>query len=217
MSLQGELARLRAAAGRLAASAELHAGWRRFEVEQMRARYADLARDPLCRPAVEFLIDELYGNPAPLRLAEQLERARGPMETLLPAKVRHTVGAALAFLAAKLERDAKIVERAARFGGERPDWDALRRAVYDAESWRAHTEAAVAVGREIDRLVHKPLIGVALRACAAPARRMGLGYLQDFLERGYAAFRRLGDAAPFLARFRERELAAWKDTEPGGG
>ena len=38
-----------------------------------------------------------------------------------------------------------------------------------------------------------------------PARLAGLSALQDFLERGFAAFRRMGGAATFLATINERE------------
>ena len=38
-----------------------------------------------------------------------------------------------------------------------------------------------------------------------PAQRAGLGSLQDFVERGFAAFRAMGGADEFLATVQQRE------------
>ena len=45
-------------------------------------------------------------------------------------------------------------------------------------------------------------VGTLLKISRMPARAMGFGELQGFLERGFEAFGQLGDAAPFLTDIR---------------
>jgi len=61
------------------------------------------------------------------------------------------------------------------------------------------------VGDRLDTLVRKPLVGHALKVMGKPARLAGLSGLQDFLERGYQAFRHMDGARDFLAAFERRE------------
>jgi hypothetical protein len=53
--------------------------------------------------------------------------------------------------------------------------------------------------------VGKPLLERALRLARRPARAGGFGQLQDFLERGFSAFKQMGGAAEFLATIERRE------------
>jgi len=54
-------------------------------------------------------------------------------------------------------------------------------------------------------VVRHAWVGFALRAARAPAHAAGFGALQDFLERGFAAFRSMKDAGRMLDAIRERE------------
>ena len=63
-----------------------------------------------------------------------------------------------------------------------------------------------AVGHRLDALVKKPLVGRTLKLMRHPARVAGLSDLQDFLERGFEAFRQMRGADEFLQLLRQREL-----------
>jgi hypothetical protein len=63
------------------------------------------------------------------------------------------------------------------------------------------------VGAALDIYVGKPLIGTALSMMRRPARMAGFAALQDFLERGFAAFKRMHGASEFLATIDHRERA----------
>jgi hypothetical protein len=60
-------------------------------------------------------------------------------------------------------------------------------------------------GVALDIHVRKPLIYAALVTMRHPARAAGYGTLQSFLERGFAAFRKMGGATTFLATIDARE------------
>ena len=70
---------------------------------------------------------------------------------------------------------------------------------------RQQLAAILDIGAVLDRLVRHAALGVLLTLARGPARAAGLGALQDFLERGFAAFRASGGAGEFLAAIRERE------------
>ena len=63
------------------------------------------------------------------------------------------------------------------------------------------------IGATLDVFVRKPLIYAALVMMRQPARLAGLFALHDFLERGFAAFRRMDGADEFLATIAQRERA----------
>jgi len=64
----------------------------------------------------------------------------------------------------------------------------------------------VEIGQEVDRMVRLPFIGLALRVAHGPAHRAGWGPIQDFLERGHAAFKQMNGADEFLQTISAREL-----------
>ena len=73
----------------------------------------------------------------------------------------------------------------------------------------------VRVGEQLARTVRQPLIGFAVRAARAPAYLAGFGTLQEFLERRFQAFSRLGREFSFLDTIRARETALSEALAPG--
>ena len=63
----------------------------------------------------------------------------------------------------------------------------------------------VELGHTLERAVSKPMIGHLLRLARGPARAAGLSELQSFLERGFSAFRSLGNAREFVEDIAHRE------------
>jgi hypothetical protein len=68
----------------------------------------------------------------------------------------------------------------------------------------------VRVGAGLAQAVRLPGVSMLLRLSRGPARATGLGDLQGFLERGFAAFALLGDAATFLGEIQASERASAK-------
>jgi hypothetical protein len=84
--------------------------------------------------------------------------------------------------------------------------DAFRRAGRNEERQR-QIEYVSEIGRALDRLTRWPMIGTTLKLMRAPARATGLSALQEFLERGFVAFKHMRGADEFLATITERETA----------
>jgi hypothetical protein len=66
------------------------------------------------------------------------------------------------------------------------------------------------LGASLEMLARQRFIGAALAAMRKPARLAGLGELQNFLERGFEAFRKMKKVAPFLDAVVLRERAVSK-------
>jgi len=67
-------------------------------------------------------------------------------------------------------------------------------------------ELIVDIGRDVDWLVHRPLISGALRLARTPAKLAGWSELHSFFERGFTAFKEMGGAEPFLEMIQQREM-----------
>jgi len=82
---------------------------------------------------------------------------------------------------------------------------AAYRGVDHPESRTRQIDLIVDIGEDLSRIVRRVWLGPLLQAAHVPAHAAGFGALQDFLERGYAAFRRMRDAEGLLKAIKERE------------
>jgi hypothetical protein len=179
---------------------------RAWQRARLAATYQDLASAERYRAAVEFFLGELYGNDDPRLRDEQLARAAGTFERALPAAALAVLEEAVALELLTQSLDAGLARllpaaepiTAASYAG-------AYRALGRRDERVRQIETIVAIGTALDRWLALPGVGTLLRLARAPARAAGFGALQDFLERGYQAFRRLGGAHAFMATVRARE------------
>jgi len=115
------------------------------------------------------------------------------------------LGRALALDALSEELDLAMAECMLEKALTAATYASLYRRVGRADERRRQIDLLIAVGTDLDRVVKRPWIGVALAAARLPAHAAGVGVLQDFLERGLAAFQRMQGAQEFLATIRRRE------------
>ena len=187
---------------------------RRWQAARLAHTHADLRAHPDYRPAAEFFLDELYGDRDFRQLEHDLARIVPTMTRILPAKVLYAAALALELNALSYELDARMARILAVEFGLR---DALDEATYLAayrrcasyEQRRRQIDLVEQLGRDLRRVVHKPLIQAALKLAKTPARLAGLGELHRFLEAGFRAFRHMGaEAETFITLIarREREI-----------
>ena len=178
-----------------------------WQSRRLRNTYADLAADPRYAAAVAFFQDDLYGGADFSRRDADLARVVPAMARMLPAKVIETVANAMELDALSHELDRSLVARLPRHDRMFTVAEYCEAYRHPAEyPMRAHQRALIGrVGAALDRYVRAPMIGTALRMMRQPARLAGFAALQDFLERGFAAFRRMGGADEFLATIDRRE------------
>jgi hypothetical protein len=211
--IAGLLARRRAVDADVERDAGATRGLRELRIWQaarLARTYDDLRREPQCAPAIEFFLSQVYGPQDFTRRDADLARASRILERTLPR-------AALEVLCAALELDA--LSRELDYAMLRALGEQALDAVTYARAWvevgrpdaRERQVALIGVlGERLGHIVRHAWIGGMLRLARGPADAAGFGALQDFLESGFEAFRRLGDPRAFLATIarRERELTA---------
>ena len=189
----------------LTGSLERVAHW---QAKRLAMTYADLAADPRYTAAVVFFQNDLYGPGDFSRRDADLARVVPLMVKVLPERVIATVALAMELNALSQELDRVLLARLPRADGHFSVLEyckAYRRAG-NFPMRRRQIKLIVDIGTALDAHVGKPLIRTALAMMRHPARMAGLSGLQDFLERGFAAFRAMRGAEEFLRTIETREV-----------
>lgn len=186
----------------------------RWQSERLASTYADLASQRRYRMAIEFFLSDLYGTKDFAQRDADLLRIYPILIRVLSENALESMATAVELHALSQELDSELLQvlRNGRVDiGKNPD--RLDRALY-ARAYRRcdnydqrvrQIELIQETGRLLDEVVHHPLIMVSARIVRAPAHAAGLGELQDFIERGMRAFKRMKGATHFLQTIRDRE------------
>ena len=154
---------------------------------------------------MEFFLTDLYGPQEFKHRDRDLARAWRHLERALPAAAMKVLEQAIEIDVLTLELDHAMVRALAGVALTEAAYAAAYRAVDQQLSRTRQIELIVGVGEALDRIVRRAWLGPLLKAAHLPAHAAGFGALQDFLERGYAAFRRMRGAEPLLRAISERE------------
>ena len=196
-----ELAKCAAAALRAGRLRELRA-WQAARLEQT---YADLAREETTAKAVRFFLSDVYGPQDFTRRDEDVRRAWRLLKHALPARMLEVLAKAMQLEALSAELDLQMADRLPAGPLTAETYAVAYRATGREDDRRLQIRLIGEIGRTLVRAVRTPLVGLALRAAHGPAHLAGLGTLQDFLERGFAAFEALEKPQRLLAAIDRRE------------
>lgn len=178
-----------------------------WQQARLASTYGDIRSTLRFGPACEFFINDLYGPQDFSQRDANVERIFPIMVRILPGPVLGTVAQAVELDALSHELDRAVAQ--ALVPGEELSSSSVYARAYCAGTSMAARRHQLALlltlGRELDRLVRKPLLWELLRLCRWPARIAGLGELQSFLERGFDAFKKLNGAGDFLRHIAQRE------------
>lgn len=179
---------------------------RRWQAARLADTYADFAAQPRYAPAVQFFLDELYGDVDTGPRDRDLSRAHATLERALPERALDALRRAIELEILTQRLDIALAEQL-------PVDRALDGAVY-ADAYRRagrredrelQIERLLDLGQFLDRIVDKPGLPLLVRVARGPARAAGFAALHEFLERGFHAFDCMDGADEFLATVRERE------------
>jgi hypothetical protein len=191
----------------------------RWQSQRLEAGFQDFLHKPKTAPAARFFLDDLYGDHDVSARDRDVERVLPLMRKLLPQHLIETAADAIELavishaldlrVAQRLEQSAARAKRTAPPSLSERDYAAAYRRVGKPLLRDRQIELVLRVGATLDEAVHKPWIPRLLRASRLPAKLAGLGELQTFLERGFAAFKALQGADDFMAEIarREREVS----------
>jgi len=178
---------------------------RLWQAARLARTYDDLRRDPQCSDAIDFFLTDLYGIEDHTRRDQDLTRGWGHLKRTLPQAALEVLGCALELQVLTAQLDQAM---AGQIGSGPLNWATYAtayREVGRADARRRQIDLVVTIGRHLERLVRRDWMALALRAARVPANLAGFGALQDFLERGFAAFRRLRDSQRVLSAIQDRE------------
>lgn len=181
--------------------------FRGWQADRLADTYADFAAQPRYREATRFFLEDVYGPKDFTRRDDAVRRILPTMSRMLPRKAVETVRLAVDLQALTDELDQRVVAALAPGKITAETYAEANRKAVAREERERQVDLIVAVGQRLDAIVHKPLVLSMLELMRQPARAAGLSDLQDFLERGFRAFRAMDGAEGFLAALRERETA----------
>lgn len=184
-------------------------GW---QAERLAMTYQDLERDPRYRPALQFFLNDIYGARDFSRRDDDVRRVYPLMSRVLSEEAIGSISLAMDLHALSQELDDAVLDVLTGDLGLRPGGPLLPeqyaeayRRVGRVEDRRRQIEVVVELGRMLDRVVPNPMLYTAVRLAHQPAHFMGFGELQDFVERGFVAFRQMQGADHFLDAIHARE------------
>jgi hypothetical protein len=190
----------------LAGALERLANWQSLRLGNT---YTDLSAEPRYAAAIRFFQSDLYGSADYAQRDADIARVVPMFVRMLPEGVVATMAEAMELNVLSHELDRLLLARLPRVEGSFTVADYCR-AYRRAGNYPARRRQIALIGRiggALDRFVRKPLVRGALAMMRQPARLAGYGALQDFLERGFDAFHRMGGADEFLATIEKRETA----------
>lgn len=188
-----------------AAVAERVRELRAWQAARLGLTYADLRRDPLAAPALSFFLSDLYGPQDFGRRDRDVARAWRLLKRALPPRMLEVVSMAMELDVLSAELDLEMAKRLPRGPLTAKAYAEAYRAVGRPAARRRQIGLVVKIGTALVRAVRTPLVRLALRAGHGPAHLAGFGALQEFLERGFAAFDELPHPAQLLAAIERRE------------
>jgi len=185
---------------------------RRWQSRRLEASFDRFLRDPQRRPAAQFFLTDVYNERDFTQRDADIARVLPMMQRLLPASLQETVADAIELGLLTHALDLRMAQVLEEIGGRRPRLDAtLYARAYRAAGLRRlrayQIDLIARVGLGLSLALGLPGVAMLLRLSRTPARAAGLSQLQGFLERGFEAFDRLGDARDFIAEIEQDERA----------
>lgn len=187
-----------------------------WQCRRLAATYADFHGKVRYRPALDFFLSDIYGPKDFSRRDDDILRVYPVMVKLLSEPAIASLTEALELHALSMVLDAKLLEvmdeelgidASQGLDDLTPDRysEAYRRCDNYTDRLR-QIELAVNAGQMLDIAARKRLLFTTVRLARKPAQVAGFGELQDFIERGLAAFRAMKPADAFIEALQQREL-----------
>jgi hypothetical protein len=186
---------------------------RQWQAQRVERSFGHFLEDPQRHDAAMFFLSEVYGDHDFSRRDASVARIVPMMQKLLPASVLATLADAIELDALTHALDLRMAQALESLAPRRKTLDqVLYTQAYRQVGHRRlrlhQIDLIVRVGTGLAQAVRLPGVSMLLRLSRGPARATGLADLQGFLERGFAAFALLGDAAAFLAEIQASERAS---------
>lgn len=187
---------------------------KRYQAARLARTHADLLAAPGTHDAAVFFLEELYGAHDLSQRDVDLERIIPAMQRMLSYEALHAITEAIVLDALSERLDTAMARMLGPQFGE-ADYLAAHRKVTGAAERTRQLDLVQELGGSLCALVRIPLLSVTLSIMRTPARLAGLGDMQQFLERGFATFKRMQQPKAFVATIVGRERAVLANISAG--
>ena len=181
---------------------------RRWQSARLGRSFGSLRDHPRYGGAAEFFLSDLYSAEDTTWRDRDLARVLPTMLRWLPNGVLGSLSDALELDLISVRCDLAMAEHLSAGEIDVGAYAQAYRASVDADQRLRQIALIGNVGRELEAIVRKPFVLGVLKLARGPARGAGFGELQTFLERGFSAFRAMGQADEFLTRITVGETVA---------
>jgi hypothetical protein len=183
-----------------------------WQARRLSHTYRDFLEISRYRKAVEFFLNDLYGDKDFSARDEGVERVYPIMSRVMPSAALHTISIGIELHAISQELDLDMVailwgEMGMSNGLDADSYAEAYRRCGNIEARRRQISIVREVGESLDSVVFKPLVYNAVKLGRGAARMAGLLELHDFIERGFIAFRAMKGSAEFIGAVIGRETS----------
>lgn len=183
---------------------------RTFQSRRLAATYRDLLANPRYSPATQFFLQDVYAPRDFSQRDADLLRFYQGVSKVLPERAVSILADVVVLSDLTNELDDQLCralfDEVGVTDSITPQQYAEGYRVCDNYDVRLHQIHLIGrIGLGIDRLVRIPFVGITLRLAHAPAMMTGWVDLQNFLERGFNAFKQMKSATEFLQTIDQRE------------
>lgn len=180
-----------------------------WQCERLLVTHDDLAQQKRYQKAMAFFVDELYGPKDFSQRDADLARVIPKLAKVLPDKAMNAMDDALSLNALSFDLDMAMAQFIKTHYADEPinrDIYALAYRHVGRETDRAHQIDIIShLGDQLADVIKIRGIGMLISLSRSPAKLAGLLALHEFLERGFNAFKAIGDVQSFIQPVLSRE------------
>lgn len=186
--------------------APIHA-LQQWQCQRLLATHEELAEKPTYAKAMDFFVDELYGPKDFSQRDADLMRVIPKLGKALPKKAMNAIDQALRLNALSFDLDMAMAQELSDQPLNRETYASAYREVGRAEDRAQQIQIVAGLGEQLSDVVKIPGIGLLIKLSRRPAKLAGLLSMHEFLQRGFEAFKDLGDVKTFIEPVIETETA----------
>jgi hypothetical protein len=183
---------------------------RTWQTRRLERTYIDLLESPRYRPACRFFLTDLYAPRDFSQRDQDVEQIYAWLSRVLPDTMLVLFKEVIELAYLTYELDYHL---ACALVDDLGVTDTINGTLY-AQGYRIcdnyversyQIDLIIRVGRRVGTGARQPLVGAALSLARLPAQSVGWGELYDFVRRGHAAFKNMGETRFFLQTIEARE------------
>ena len=180
-----------------------------WQCQRLLVSHDDLAKQQRYQKAMAFFVDELYGPKDFSQRDADLVRVIPKLAKVLPEKAMNAMNDALSLNALSFDLDMEMAQYLNKHFATQPiDRDSYAQA-YRSVGRKDDRESQITIishlGDQLADVIKVRGIGMLISMSRRPAKLAGLLALHEFLDRGFNAFKAIGDVQSFIQPVLERE------------